>query len=372
MSESLSRKFEVGRFVAISLVVISHAKNYGLRIGGDELPNAGAFANVYVQEAVTEGLCRVAVPLFMAIAGYLFFQGYRESAPFFAEKLLRRFRTLFVPYVLWSLIALALIFLLQQIPMSRGYFGGERVDQLSAPELLWRVFIQPSAGQLWFLRDLICFVAITPILGPVLRRWPLPAMLALSALWLGGVTWLGLRIIYPNTQGLWFFCFGACCQLHNLDVERPIRGVGWLLAVWVVIVLIRTPHLMQNRIIPGLHPTGLIAGVLVVWTFVSYITPWVYRHGLEQYMLPFFVFVAHEPSQTVLEKLLLKVGGGIPFIGIAILFVAPVISITACTLIGLGLRRAAPGLYAVLTGGRGLPRPSSEHDAHPRVPLAPA
>lgn len=354
MSEALSRRLEVARFIAILLVAVSHAKNYGLRVGGADLSDSHAFANVYVQEAITEGFCRVAVPLFMAISGYLLFRGYRESASYFADKLRRRLRTLVVPYILWSLIALTFIYALQLIPFSRGYFAGERVDQWDFWQLLWRVFVQPSAGQLWFLRDLICFVAIAPILGPVLRRWPVPAMLVLTALWLAGVTWLGVRIFYPNSQGLWFFSFGACCQLHKLDIERPVQGLGWLLAVWIAIVLVRTPYLMQSKIVAGLHPVGLIAGVLVVWAFAGYITPWVFRHGLEPYMLSFFIFVAHEAAQTIVEKLLLRFGAGVPFVGIMILAVAPLISVTACTLVGMGLRRAAPSLYGILTGGRGL------------------
>ncbi len=368
MSDALSRRIDVARFVAIVLVAVSHAKNYGLS-AGDAGHEASSYTNVYVQEAVTEGFCRVAVPLFMAISGFLFFRGYREDSGFFRDKLLRRVRSLVVPYVLWSLIALGMLFALQQLPISRGYFSGDPIRNWSAQKVLWTIFVQPAAGQLWFLRDLLCFIVISPLLGVTLRRWPVPIMLVLTILWLAKVTWLGPRLIYPNTQGLWFFAFGAACQLHNVNVERRVSGIVWLAGLWIVVVLVRTPHLIRGEFVPGLHQTGLIAGLLVLWALINAITPFVFAHGLHRYMLSFFVFVAHEPAQTIVEKLLLRFGSDVPFIGFAILLIAPLISVTACTAIGLLLRQFAPGLYAILTGGRGADPPAAGSPAAVRAAL---
>ena len=56
---------------------------------------------------IQEAICRSAVPVFFIISGYLFFQNITEfKKEAYSSKVKSRIRTLFIPYLLWNLIAL--------------------------------------------------------------------------------------------------------------------------------------------------------------------------------------------------------------------------------------------------------------------------
>ena len=98
-----SRTISYLRFLMAFAVVLLHASNAGAK--GD-LP-------VYSTMCILlgEGLCRIAVPCFFLISGYLFFKGLaRWDWGVWTAKLKRRVHTLLIPYFLWNLLAAVLIY----------------------------------------------------------------------------------------------------------------------------------------------------------------------------------------------------------------------------------------------------------------------
>ena len=80
-------------------------------------------ANLIIQFFRSE-ICRIFVPLFFAISGYLFFVRYDGgTSDFYKRQWRRRLFTLLVPYLLWGVIAWGFPF-----PERQAYSVQSRID----------------------------------------------------------------------------------------------------------------------------------------------------------------------------------------------------------------------------------------------------
>ena len=63
-----------------------------------------------VKTLVSGCAVQVAVPVFFFISGFLFFQGVTKmNRDIYHSKMIRRFHSLLIPYILWSLVAIPLL-----------------------------------------------------------------------------------------------------------------------------------------------------------------------------------------------------------------------------------------------------------------------
>ena len=100
-------------FLLIVVVALIHAPN-ALR-GDADVPLTPLWASV-VQTFFRQGIGCTAVPLFFAIAGFLFFHRFEPRFSQFAEKLRRRFHSLVLPYLIWSGFPVLISILLVRLP----------------------------------------------------------------------------------------------------------------------------------------------------------------------------------------------------------------------------------------------------------------
>ena len=103
-----SKTIEWLRFFCIGLIVLLHAVGMPLE-GKDAISyQNGAFDTIRI--LFSEGICRVAVPIFFLVSGYLFFVKLEEwNTNIWIDKLKKRVKTLLIPYVLWNLITICLM-----------------------------------------------------------------------------------------------------------------------------------------------------------------------------------------------------------------------------------------------------------------------
>lgn len=104
--------------------------------------------------AITE----VCVPLFFLISGYLFFQNKKcFNTEFFIDKIRKRIRSLLIPYLIANIVTLLIALL--PIYLHLPSF----VKHVDLCNILRVLTIQPIDAPLWFIRDLICLVFLSPI-----------------------------------------------------------------------------------------------------------------------------------------------------------------------------------------------------------------
>lgn len=214
-----SRLIDWLRFPLAAAVVLLHAGESP--IGPDDV-------SLYdtLRIALSHGICRIAVPVFFFFSGFLFFTHMNcWDTKVWLEKIKKRVRTLLLPYLLWNVIALLAGFAYTWIRahVNPAVHGASLIEMLRVNGWL-RIFWDSTYGcpidyPLWFIRDLIVFVALTPALYFLLkkgREWSILLLFLLCGL-----------TASRDFEGFFYFAFGAYFRLCSRDFLLDFRQFRW-------------------------------------------------------------------------------------------------------------------------------------------------
>lgn len=115
------------------------------------------------------------VPTFFLISGFLFFRnGVNLTVDDYKQKYKSRLKTLVIPYLLWNFIGMA-VFLIKLYSPLRQFFPQYNPADFQGFRILvgfWQVSENgyPFDMPLWFLRDLIIFQLLCPLIEFILKR----------------------------------------------------------------------------------------------------------------------------------------------------------------------------------------------------------
>lgn len=104
-------------------------------------------------------VAQVAVPLFMIIAGALFFRNYKQSL--YASKLKKRAKSLLLPYLTWN--TLSMLFNMAATLMLAKYFVARQPFEFTVESILKSIFCYQANRQFWFVADLMMYIAFAPV-----------------------------------------------------------------------------------------------------------------------------------------------------------------------------------------------------------------
>lgn len=106
MNDYLSKKIKFLSFFAMIGVVYCHTYNYFDRfLQSRTVLSEGANPGAMLQFFISNGLVRFAVPLFFIFSGHLFFVHFEFTWKGYLQKVLKRVRTLVVPFLIWTALA---------------------------------------------------------------------------------------------------------------------------------------------------------------------------------------------------------------------------------------------------------------------------
>jgi surface polysaccharide O-acyltransferase-like enzyme len=355
MTEYLSKKITALSFLAILIVVLLHSYNLDTLFEGKPLLMEKD-ANWLVQQFISNGLTRIAVPLFFVISGFLFFLKFEPTFEGYASKVKKRMLTLFVPYVLWSFLGIALYFTLQSIPQSRPFFSKGLIRDYSFTEFLDRLFLHPIPYQFWFIRDLIILVLLSWVIFYMLKATKFYILTVFFAVWIAGLDYIIL-----DNRSLLFFSVGAAISIrksHFLSVDFSKKAV-WFLVLWILSVAIKTAlefidfgHVFAVSLI---YNFSILAGMAAFWSLYDRLflncEPKTYLNS-SLFGLTFFIFAIHEPLLTIIKKVLFAALGKDSMDCLAIYFLAPIIVFCIAVVAGKILRKYLAPCYNILTGDR--------------------
>lgn len=335
MSPYLSEKIRNLSFFSILLVVLSHSQMISISTG---------YA-LWIQYFVTGELTRIAVPVFFAISGYLFFQNFSSPIKdFFENKIKKRVRTVLIPYLFWSICGFILFSLIQwggaeyRMPVVENKLNG----------VLYTILVNPvGTYQLWFLRDLFVIVLLSPIIYIGIKYIKIFFVLLLFPFWILGIQY------FIQIESVFFFSLGAYIALvHKGLLEKKCSKKGitiFQFCIWLLYCCVLTEFRYEYYC----HCLGILWGIWSIWRLYDVL----YNSIRECFLLKhlagysFFIYVAHEPLLTVVKKILLYMGHSSIWI-LLVYFIAPVITISICIIIGRMLRGYFPKFYAFISGGR--------------------
>ena len=122
MNTYLSRKLSTLSFLLMVLIVFIHGFNVNISFG-DKTSGGSAYWIQFLESFMSDGFCRVAVPMFFAISGYLASLNFADgfSMAKYLIMIRKRVKTLLIPYLVVSFLGICFVVLLQQIPFSSAF-----------------------------------------------------------------------------------------------------------------------------------------------------------------------------------------------------------------------------------------------------------
>ena len=300
---------------------------------------------------LADSLFRIGVPCLSAISGYLLFHRGFDAFDY-RKTLSSKASTILLPFLLWNTAFLALVYAVQWQGIGFGYLPDvvgatpRELMNLSLAIEAWPINIP-----LYFLRDLLLCLLLSPLIALAVLRYPrtvLTLMLAYAVLPLPNGIFLKKSILFG-------FSFGICAALHRIDIKRMDRlAAPVALAVLAMAVLLSLVLYAYGPEFPlwldMLRSLAAIAGIFGAWALSALLI----RTGPGQALsrlggLSFWIFCAHYPLLILFWMVWNRLGisdyplfyGASPVLALAIL-----VATHAAT------RRYMPALHAILTGRR--------------------
>ena len=339
MTPYLSEKIRNLSFFSMLLVVLLHGQLISISTG----------YVLWIQRLVSGELTRIAVPLFFAISGYLFFQNFSKPAYiFFRGKIHKRFYTILLPYLFWSILGIVFLYLMQTCLPNSSFFSRKLITEYSLVDILYTIFINPiGTYQLWFLKDLFILILFTPIIYWGIKYLRFFLILLLCFFWINGIQY------FIQIESIFFFVLGGYIALEYKSILYKKYSQKIIAILKFCIWLIFCGFLVEYNLGYYSHCIGILLGIWSLWCMYDVLYSYIRRiNNLKKLAgYSFFIYVAHEPLLTVIKKLLLCIGGS-PIMILIIYFMAPLITICVCVVIGCLLKDRFPKFYAFISGGR--------------------
>lgn len=349
------------RFPLIVSVIYIHAYETTIKLQGEVAGTEQTTgASDFVRDLVSQGLARVAVPLFFAMAGYFFFRGFQWSIASYRRKVSSRTRSLLLPLLFWNALTLVVLATAQSLPALKGFFSGANkpitdyvlFDHLNA---LIGINDRPIAYQFWFIRDLFVMVLLSPLVYLALRFARPFFLAALFAAWFAN-HW---PIYIPSAATALFFSLGASFSLSH---RNPFFGdrVGWAITALYGILVVVDAMTKGESFNPHLHKAALLLGMMAVLFLTQFLVhlPRLRWGLLRAGSCSFFVFAVHEPLLTVLRKVAFKLVAPETDLSILTLYLSLPILVLAIALTAyFALRKVAPAFLIFVSGRSSLMRP---------------
>jgi surface polysaccharide O-acyltransferase-like enzyme len=351
MNKDLSRKFTVLSFITMVLVVILHANNLVINLNSGNILIQKGY-NSFVQDFFTQGVSRVAVPIFFIISGYLFFINTNGELAVFIQKIQKRFKSLVIPYLIWSAWGILFYFLLQLLPMSEKFFTHGRIEDMAYGEILKTWLLHPLPYQLWFLRDLMALVLLSPALYYLIKY--LKAYILLLAF----IPWItGHYNPIVNSDSPFFFLLGAYLALYDKLQSLNLKSYAiYIFLVWIFLVLANTILLhyginLYDTYFSVLNKTTILVGVAAVWAIYDKLN---LRFGRLNSVLgySFFLYAFHEPVLTMIKKGLFYIIGRSEHVSFLVYILSPIMTIAVSLIVGYVFKKTIPKIYSLANGGR--------------------
>ena len=328
--EDLSQKIYLLRMPLVLLIILIHA-----RFIGPDYPDDWC---KWLEQSVLLGkVPHCAVTVFFVISGYLF--NWTDNSNYLAL-LKKKSNSLLIPYILWNT-------LLMIVHGLRGVLSN--LDILPAFKFAgmtpWQVFIRsygldlgaPIDYPLWYVRNLLLFFPLAPLLLWLVRRCPI---------WLTAIFLVTVSFFMKDCSII-FFCFGMFCRHCALDL-RPFNN-WWLLGIVMpgAYFILAEFHWMEWHVLQWLSLPFFISIAMLMQRFSKQIQGIIIHLG----KYSFWIYCLHAPVATTLAR----VGLHMHFLGmppILWIFMNCMFSFAICVMMLRILRRISPFCASLLSGER--------------------
>lgn len=355
MTEKLSIKIAGISFCLMVGVVLAHSTT----VAYDTKPKDVVW---FLQQLYLDKLSAVIVTTFFFISGYLFFLSFKKMEVFcltpFKEKIKKRFATLVLPYLFWCLFWFLFMYCIQFVPfISRGF--ALPLHQMDHFQQFYYLFLEPINYPFWFLRELILYVLISPVLYVVIRYMKLFALFVLFVMALFSTSFLTIfDVSIFKYFMLFFYLLGAYSALNSIKLTLNVNPavVVFMFFSWIFV----SAFLLYGEVyfIEKSWLTKLFTNLLIVWGCLSC---WLLYDVLDKrydfkhksiYNYGFFIYATHGILILFLNKAFATFFVLTQF-QLLIVYIFSFVFITLlCFIMAVVFKKYLPKLYTLSTGNR--------------------
>lgn len=370
--EEQSKVLDSLRFPLACLVVIIHCKlsEDNLMPQWDSM-TGNDFAKG-IQIIFSSIISGVAVPIFFIISGYYFYYCKNRKEKYI-DKLKKRFRSLFLPYILWNTILILKYILIKLLAVL--FYDRPLTDTIhffksnGGIHMFWDCYVwssgrpdimgisipsnsAPFLFPLWYVRDLMIVVLFSPILYWLIKRFGYWILLMLAIFYITGL-WVDLHGF--SVISFFFFSVGAYFSIHKKNMVwefSKYTKASWILYIvlFFYLVFMNTGASPQNSYIYSLF---IIVGVVSIIN----LSLWLYKKGkLKQCIklkeTTFYIYTFHLVAGTHIASIILDT---LPlynhWISTLLYYVLkPILTVLVCIFTYYMLKKYFPIVLDILTG----------------------
>lgn len=303
------------------------------------------------QQAISSVFAAAAVPVFFTISGYLLFNKFN-----YERKLKSRVRSLLIPYLLICLWGLFIVFFLQFVLGLSNLFSGKDLKLLSDFTMMdylkvfWNVRDgAPIISVLWFLRDLIPLVLVSPLILWLLKTFGWWYIGLLFVVNLFG----GFHLAEVSSSSLFYFSLGGMMVVNLIfpDDKYLLNNRSLIYAIWfVLLVLTITTYAKGLTVLPFLLKLYILVTIPAIILFCN--QPFVRDSVLLKKLLPasFFIYLMHEPWMGYAQKMFYKLVYLPEWTQMIMFWIFPLAILLICYGLFKMMKRYCSGVLFVITG----------------------
>lgn len=304
-------------------------------------------SGIFIMRLIPGAICQVCVPCFFILSGYLYFHNFHNlTFNNYLNKNRRRVKTLLIPYILWNIIGLILLFV-KHYYLDIPAYAVINEGKISISGLIlgfWNFHHGlPYAFAFWFIRNLIIFVILSPIGYIIGKSKP------------GFIIFI-LIIAISNTYlyGFEYFVIGAFIALNRVNIFSlpKILAIISSIICFFLFIAEATWFISHNE------STLLIrnAAAFITILYIARCTTSVYvSHPIFRTLVAstFFIYAIHQFFCTITRNFYISIFGLESFTGITLSFLASWLTLVLISIIiWLIIKTISPRTAAILSGGR--------------------
>lgn len=332
----------------------------------------------FIVNTISQVWATIGVPLFYIFSGFLFFYRKDFNCSIYKLKLKSRAKTLLIPFLLWNTIAI--VWQLKfYLPVISSFYHPIEI-QVSIVRIINTflcniknsgIFVGPPSTEpitglypidvpLWYVRDLMVIILLSPIIYLAIKKTKQWFISALGLFWLFSSIILSKGSSFHIYIGMlltatFFFSWGAFYSIYKKNFVLCFRKVKYSPIIYLPIAIADalTIGLEFNIFI---HKIGILFGVVAAVVVVSLL--------LESNKVKvntilanssFFVFALHTIFMGDFVRFLFTlfhIPVNNPYAILALYFFVPIFCVLVCLTLYLLLKRYFPKTCNLLTGGR--------------------
>lgn len=360
---NLSQTITLLRFPLAVLILLLHSSfEHELRNGVSIFEGWDAPVYHHIDYLFVQNICNIAVPLFFLISGFLlFFKDSTFTFEIYKNKLRKRFTSLFVPYIIWNVLVLLLYVAVQNIAPSMNSGRNKLIADYTIQDYFmsfWSMSYVNEGGvsgpidsPLWFIRDLMVMIVISPVIYWVVKKikMVLPILLALAY-----IVGINTGIQGFSMTALAFFPIGACFGIMKLDfVGISRKFLKYSVLLYSILLLGIVVAMGSNSEQTFANRLAVLVGVFMVIGIASLLEE-KYSCKISVFLTgsTFFIFASHSEILKIVIRLTSRMGIDNDWFYSIAYFICPMITLIILLAIYWALTKTVPKVASVLSGGR--------------------